>query len=197
MMPLLPINREGLCFIVSAPAGTGKTTLVQMLMDEFPTVIANISFTTREPREGEIHGKEYHFISVPEFEAMIAASDFLEYVKLYGNYYGSSRQWVLEQLKKGKHVVLVIDTQGAIQLIGKFPITRIFISPPSLDVLKNRLINRKTEKPEMIEKRLEWAKREMEAIPYYDYNIVNDDLSTAYQVLRSIVIAETHKIKKL
>lgn len=156
-------------------------------------MVASISYTTRLPRPGEKEGKDYHFISQKEFEEKIAASEFLEYVKLYGYYYGTSRRWIEDQLNQGKHVFLVIDTQGTMQLKGKFPATSIFVSPPSVDELRKRLQNRKTDSPEMIEKRILWAKNEMEAIPHYDYHIVNDDLSTAYQVLRSIVIAETHK----
>jgi guanylate kinase len=194
MPHLLGKRKEGLLFILSAPAGTGKTTLVEMLTAEFPSVISSISYTTRQPRPGEIHGQHYHFISESEFEAKIAASDFLEYVKLYDSYYGTSRQWVSDQQKQGKHVVLVIDTQGAKQLMGTFKGFSIFVSPPSLEALRERLSKRKTETPEMMEKRLAWAKIEMEDVKYYDYHIVNDDLSDAYQVLRSIVIAETHRV---
>jgi guanylate kinase len=195
MTGLLGKAGKGLTFIVSAPAGTGKTTLVQRLVQEFPSIIASISYTTRKPREGEIPGVHYHFISEAEFEAKIAASDFLEYVKLYGTYYGTSRQWITEQQNQGKHVILVIDTQGALQLKGKLPATFIFIRPPSLESLQVRLMQRKTETAEMIEKRLAWARVELEAAQQYDYEIVNDDLEIAYQVFRSIFIAECHRIR--
>lgn len=191
---LVPELKKGLCFIVSAPAGTGKTTLVEMLMKEFPAVVMNISFTTREPRAREIPGKDYFFVSKEEFEAKISADEFLEYVELYGNYYGSSRGWVEKKLDEGKHVVLVIDTQGARKLKGKCEAVSIFIRPPSLEVLRKRISDRKTESPEMIEKRLKWADEEMKAITEYDYQIVNDNLLTAYQVLKSIVIAESHRV---
>lgn len=196
MISLLSESSKGICFIVSAPAGTGKTTLVRMLMDEFPEVIANISFTTRKPRTGEIEGKHYHFLSPSEFEKKVIEGDFLEYVNLYGSFYGTSKTWVEEKLKAGKHVILVIDTQGVKQLKDKISAIKIFISPPSLEILKARLMHRNTEDSEMIEKRLEWAMKEMERISYYDYNIINDDLSTAYQVLRSILIAETHRLNR-
>lgn len=195
MTSLLGDEKEGRVFIISAPAGTGKTTLVEKLVKEFPSVTASISFTTREPREGEIPGVHYHFIAGPEFEEKIAAGDFLEYVKLYGTYYGTSRQWVKEQQKKGKHVVLVIDTQGALKLKGALPAVLIFIRPPSLDILRNRLVRRQTETPGMIEQRVDWAQRELEAAQQYDYQIINDDLETAYQVLKSIFIAECHRTK--
>lgn len=193
MVELLSKLPKGLCFIVSAPAGTGKTTLVGMLTREFPEVISSISFTTRAPRTGEINGRDYHFISEAAFDAKISAGDFLECVTLYGYRYGTSRQWISEQQAAGKHVVLVIDTQGAKQLMGKGIGVFIFIRPPSLDTLRQRLTKRNTEAVEMMEKRLAWAALEMEAAPLYDYQIINDELDTAYQVLRSIVISETHR----
>lgn len=195
MTGLLGKEGKGLTFIVSAPAGTGKTTLVQRLVQEFPSIIASISYTTRQPREGEIPGVHYHFISEKEFEAKIAASDFLEYVKLYGTYYGTSSQWITEQQNQGKHVILVIDTQGALHLKRRLPATFIFIRPPSLECLQMRLMQRKTETAEMIEKRLAWARVELEAAQQYDYEIVNDNLEIAYQVFRSIFIAECHRIR--
>ena len=199
MTALMGEGKEGLIFIVSAPAGTGKTTLVEKLLKEFSTVIASISFTTRQPRGGEIPGVHYHFVSESEFEVKISAGDFLEYVKLYGTYYGTSKQWIKEQQKKGKHVVLVIDTQGAIQLKERlnFDAVLIFIRPPSLDALRQRLTARQTETPEMIGQRIQWAQFELEAAKQYDYQIINDDLETAYQVLRSILIAESHRVNNL
>lgn len=197
MSSLLGDRKEGLIFIMSAPAGTGKTTLVEKLMREFPSVIANISYTTRSPREGEIQGVHYHFITESEFEAKINAGDFLEYVKLYGTYYGTSSRWIRDQQKKGKNVVLVIDTQGALKLKGTIAATLIFIRPPSLDILKTRLIKRQTETPGMIDERVDWAQKEMEAAKLYDYQIMNDDLESAYQILRSVLIAETHRTKNL
>ena len=195
MTSLLGDEKEGQVFIISAPAGTGKTTLVEKLVKEFPSVTASVSYTTREPREGEIAGVHYHFIAAPEFEEKISAGDFLEYVKLYGTYYGTSKQWVKEQQKKGKHVLLVIDTQGALKLKSVLPSVLIFIRPPSLDILRNRLIRRQTETPGMIEQRVDWAQQELEAAQQYDYQIINDDLETAYQVLKSILIAECHRTK--
>jgi len=189
------LNR-GLAFVLSAPAGTGKTTLVQMLVKEFPVVVESISFTTRLQRPNEVDGVHYNFVSNEEFEKKIAQDEFLEYVKLYGYYYGTSREFIRTQQELGKHVVLVIDTQGALQLMGKFDATFIFLQPPSIDTLGERLRQRKTESPTVIEERLNWARREMEAVKYYDYCIVNDDLTTAYQVLRSIIIAEEHKVSK-
>ena len=190
---LLGNQGRGRLFVVSAPAGTGKTTLVKMLTTEFPCVIASVSFTTRRPREGEFDGFHYNFITHEEFEKKIRSGIFLEYVNLYGDYYGTSKEWIDEQLNAGKHVVLVIDTQGALKLRQKWKIPLIFVKPPSLEVLKQRMLSRATESLEIIEKRLTWAKHEIEASTLYDYIIVNDDLSVAYQILKSIFIAEEHR----
>lgn len=195
MASLLGETNEGLVFIVSAPAGTGKTTLVQKLVQEFPSIIASISYTTRQPRDGEVEGVHYHFISESEFEAKIAADDFLEYVKLYGTYYGTSHQWIKEQQQKGKHVILVIDTQGALQLKGKISAALIFIHPPSVEVLRTRLMQRQSESSEMMEKRLAWAKKELEIAQQYDYQLINDNLDIAYQIFRSVFIAECHRTR--
>lgn len=187
----------GLVFIISAPAGTGKTTLVQMLTHEFPSVIASISYTTRSIRPGEINGVHYNFISEEEFRTRIDQGDFLEHVELYGHFYGTSKLWIEDTLKKGKHVILVIDTQGAMQL-RKTRSERsifIFITPPSLEELRKRLTKRKTESAKKITERLEWAKKELLCQTHYDYLIVNDELQIAYQTLRSILIAEEHRIR--
>lgn len=193
-VPLLGNAKHGKLFILSAPAGTGKTTLVHMLTHEFPTVVASISFTTRAPRQGEVDGIDYFFISREEFNSKIEAGEFLEHVELYGECYGTSRPWVEKQLSRGNHVILVIDVQGARLLRGKVEAVAIFVSPPSLEELARRLKRRKTEEESVIEKRLAWAKKEMEAQNEYNYRIVNDDLAVSYQVLRSILIAEEHRI---
>ena len=197
---LIGTRKTGLAFILSAPAGTGKTTLVDMLTKEFPDLIVkNVSYTTRQPRPGEISGLDYNFISREEFEKKIANNHFLDHVKLYDDYYGTCRDWIDQKIGEGKYVFLVIDTQGAMFLKSKmkntFPATYIFVLPPSLEELKRRLEFRKTESPEMIQKRLDLAKKEVLLAPNYDYNIINDDLTTAYDALRSIVIAEEHKVK--
>lgn len=195
-MSLLGNLKQGLIFILSAPAGTGKTTLVQKLVNEFPiAVVASISYTTRAPRVGEVDGLHYYFLNEAEFISRIDKGEFLEHVQLYGNYYGTSRPWVEQQLAQGKHVILVIDTQGALLLKEKIKATYIFVSPPSLEVLEKRLQMRKTESQAVIQQRLAWAKHELVAKDIYDYFIMNDELDTAYQVLRSIVIAEEHRIR--
>lgn len=195
-MKVLGNGEKGRMFVLSAPAGTGKTTLVQRLVSEFSCVEMSVSFTTRQPREGEVDGVHYNFVTDQEFKRKIAAGDFLEYVQLYGFYYGTSREWVRSRLESGQHVMLVIDTQGAMLLRDQTDAAYIFVAPPSLEELESRLTKRQTESPEVIAERLEWAKHEMEAGLHYDYYIVNDDLDVAYDVLRSILIAEEHTTPK-
>lgn len=189
------MQKNGLLFILSAPAGTGKTTLVQMLVKEFSSCVASVSTTTRPPRPEEINGVHYHFTTEKQFATQLAEEKFLEHATLYGYYYGTSRLWVQEQLKKGNHVLLVIDTQGAAQIRNQLPTISIFISPPSMEVLEQRLIKRNTESQENLLNRLKWAKEEMKRQNEYDYCIVNDNLAKAYDILRSILIAEEHRMR--
>ena len=186
---------KGLLFIISAPAGTGKTTLVQMLTEEFPRATRSVTYTTREPRVGEKEGVDYFFLTEQAFQEKIKAGDFLEHAEVFGFHYGTDRAWIEKHLRAGQHVILVIDTQGADIVKKKIKSISIFISPPSLEELKKRLLKRKTESPESLEKRLEWAQHELEMISHYDYHIVNDLLADAYRALKSILIAEEHRVR--
>ncbi|MES2344467.1 MAG: guanylate kinase [Chlamydiota bacterium] len=189
---------KGLCFVISAPAGTGKTTLARKLTQEFSCVNLSVSSTTRAPRVDEVSGVDYIFLSKEEFEKQIEDGTFLEYAKVCGNYYGTSKSQVEKKCNEGKHVVFVIDTQGALQLQERqFSAVFIFVSPPSLEILKERLVKRKTDSIDSIEERLVWAREEMAMADYYDYHIINDDLNVAYEVLRSILIAEEHKLGEI
>lgn len=185
--------KKGLVFIVSAPAGTGKTTLVKMLLNEFPHVVRSISYTTRPMRRNEVANRDYFFISPEEFENKIAHGDFLEYAQVFGHFYGTSRSFVESQTVKGKHVILIIDTQGALSIMEQLNAISIFISPPNLIELKSRLHRRKSESQEAIEHRLSFAEKEISLAPRYTYHIVNDHLKTAYSALRAILIAEEHR----
>lgn len=191
---LLGNFEKGLIFVISAPAGTGKTTLVKELLKEFSCVKTTVSFTTRLPRNGEVNGVDYNFISVQEFKKKIENGEFLEYVELYGDFYGTSKNNIETLQNQGNHVILVIDTQGGLRLKKMMNATLIFVMPPSLEELGKRLYKRKSESPDVIEKRLEWAKHEIEDAGHYDYKIVNDNLKTAYETLRSILIAEEHRV---
>jgi guanylate kinase len=186
---------KGFVFVLSAPAGTGKTTLVRMLSQEFPCIVESVSCTTRPSRPGEVSGTDYYFLSNKEFEEKVRQGDFLEYAEVFGYHYGTSLSFVHKQQELSKHVFLVIDTQGAMQLKKqRFTAIYIFLSPPSLEELKERLIKRRTESPEVIDKRLSWAEAELAMVKNYDYHIVNDNLNQAYTILRSIVIAEEHRV---
>lgn len=195
MSQLLGNRSRGLLFILSAPAGTGKTTLVRKLTGEFDCVVESISFTSRPMRRGEKEGVDYFFVDEETFERMAREDAFLESVSLYGFYYGTSKSWVEEMLAQGKHVVLVIDTQGALKLKRdkSLQAVYIFIKPPSLAELKSRLEKRKTEDSRAVEERLHWAEKELKEEKEYDYVILNDEIEKAYQVLKSIFIAEEHK----
>lgn len=193
MQKILGNLKKGLLFVVSAPAGTGKTTLTHMLVKEFSCVVQSISCTTRILRQNEVPGEHYHFLKREEFEKKIELGEFLEYAKIYDDYYGTSAQWIEKQQNQGKHVVLVIDTQGAMQIKKKCEATTVFILPPSLKILRERLIQRGTESGKDIEKRLDWAKHEMKVATDYDYLIINDNLDIAYHALKSLVIAEEHR----
>lgn len=185
--------KKGLLFVLSAPAGTGKTTLAHMLKEEFECVVISISYTTREIRPDEKNGVDYNFISKEEFEGKIVKGDFLEYAQVFEHYYGTDRKFVENLQKQGKHVLLVIDTQGAMKIKSKVEATFVFINPPSFEELRKRLTERNTETENNVEERLSWAKNEMEVGKSYDYHIINEDLNTAYDFLRSVLIAEENR----
>src|SRR3989339_538972 len=175
---------KGKLFIVSAPSGAGKTTLVREVLKEFADLSYSVSHTTRPPRGNEKEGLDYFFISPAEFEEKISKGDWLEWARVHDNYYGTSRSFVEGCLQQGKSLLLDIDVQGAVQIMasGLNPIS-VFILPPSFEVLSQRLLNRGTDSKEVIEKRLINAKAEMEQKDRYRYVVVNDDLNTAIKEL--------------
>jgi guanylate kinase len=181
---------HGLLFIVAAPSGTGKTTLVHELLTRMPGISLSISTTTRSPRPGEIDGHDYHFISEAEFSRRIETDEFLEWAKVHGNYYGTSRRWIAAERAAGRDVLLEIDWQGASQVRRVFAdAIGVFILPPSLDVLSARLFGRQTDTIEVIERRLAAARAEMRHVPDFDYVIINDMLDTALEDFIAIVRA--------
>lgn len=191
---ILGNHRKGLAFVISAPAGTGKTTLAKMLYKEFPNlVVPSISCTTRKPREGEVDGKDYFFMDKADFDKKLKEGKFIEHAEVFGEAYGTLKSAVEDKLTKGQHVVMVIDTQGAKQIRQAMEATLIFIAPPSLSALKERLEGRGSESKESLEKRLSWAAQEIETSKNYDYLVVNDDLEIAYSALKSILVAEEHR----
>jgi guanylate kinase len=182
------MSNRGQLFILSAPAGTGKTTLMGRLLKEVPNLDQSVSYTTRPPREGEASDGHYRFVTRDVFEEMIAREEFLEYVLLYGDYYGTSKKALEEKLSRGKKVVLVIDSQGAMKLKGKVEATTIFVLPPSLEELKRRLTHRGSESEAKIKQRLAVAENEIGRKSEYDYIVVNDDLEKALDQLKKIII---------
>ena len=181
---------SGHLFIVSAPSGAGKTTLVRLLLEKDPGIRVSISSTTRPPRTGENDGREYHFVDVQYFLEMVSRGDFLEWAEVHGNYYGTSRHWIEAEMSAGRDVLLEIDWQGAQQVRKAFPSAiGIFILPPSLEELKSRLSGRGTDSAETIARRIAAARDEMRHVDEFDYVIINDDLQQALDNLRSIVSA--------
>ncbi len=181
----------GLMFVVSAPSGTGKTTLCGAVSQFFPELHFSVSYTTRPPRPGEIHGRDYHFVDPDHFQQMIQRGEFAEWAEIYGYRYGTSATQLEKVLKEGRDVILDIDVQGARQLREKkWPGIFIFILPPSLRELERRLSHRRTEKKSALEERLKKAKMEIAEARWYDYLIVNDELEEAQEKMKAILLAE-------
>ena len=181
---------KGHLFVVSAPSGTGKTSLVKALLTKDPTITLSISTTTRHPRIGEIHGQDYFFVKEKEFNRQKLNNEFIEWAFVYGNFYGTSARLVNDSIEQGKKVLLEIDWQGAFQIRQKYTkrqLTLIFIIPPSLDDLKERLTKRGQDTPNVVKERLSLAKKEMEKLNNFDYVIINDNFETAVNELYKIV----------
>ncbi|MGE5492514.1 MAG: guanylate kinase [Actinomycetota bacterium] len=187
---------SGTLYIVAAPSGAGKTTLVRRLLANESEVCLSISYTTRAPRPGEENGREYHFVPVETFRSMIDRGDFLEWAEVHGNFYGTSKRWISDKMAGGSDVLLEIDWQGAQQVRGIFPeAIGIFILPPSLEELERRLTGRGTDSREVIDRRLAAAQAEMRHVGEFDYAIINDDLERALDDLRSILRASRLRLK--
>jgi len=180
----------GNLFVVVAPSGAGKTSLVNELLRREPRIRLSISYTTRPPREGEAHGREYHFVDRNTFERMIASGDFLEHANVYGNYYGTSKRWIEAELAGDNDVLLEIDWQGARQVRKLFPeMVGIFILPPSISELRRRLEARGKDAPETIATRMASARNEVSHVLEFEYIIVNEEFDSAVSDLQAIVRA--------
>jgi guanylate kinase len=181
---------SGNLFIVSAPSGAGKTTLVKMLLERDAGIGLSVSYTTRAPRPGEADGREYHFVDVPTFLAMRERGDFLESAEVHGNFYGTSRRWIVEQMSAGRDILLEIDWQGAQQVRALFPACiGIFIMPPSTAELARRLRRRGQDSEETVARRLDAALDEMRHVGEFDYVIINNELPEAIEDLQTVVRA--------
>ena len=180
----------GNLYVVAAPSGAGKTTLVRMLLEREPAVRLSVSYTTRPPRPGEQNGREYHFVDVNSFRGMIERHEFLEWAEVHGNFYGTSKKWIADRLTAGEDVLLEIDWQGAQQVRELFPgAIGIFILPPSMEELTRRLTGRGTDAADVIARRLAAAQAEMRHVGEFDYVIINDLLDRALDDLHAIVRA--------
>ena len=198
------LPHRSLLLLISAPSGAGKTTLCQRLIQEFPHMSYSVSYTTRAPRLGELHGSHYFFITLNEFQRHTRDGAFLETAQVHTYFYGTPRAPVLDALNAGRDIIMDIDVQGANKIREavqrdsdptlKRAYVDIFIMPPSLEVLRRRLTNRAQDAPTVIETRLNNAAEEMRHATDYQYLIVNDDLAKAYDELRSIVLAEHCRI---
>ena len=180
-----------LLIVLSGPSGAGKGTLSKLLLKDMPNIYYSVSATTRLKRNGEVEGRNYFFIEEDSFKEMIEKGEFLEWANVYGNYYGSPKENVKKQLEIGRDVLLEIDIQGALQIKRQLPEgVFVFIVPPSINELKRRIEKRGTDTKDVIEKRMESVYEELNYVTEYDYVVINDDLESAMEKLRAIIIAE-------
>ena len=187
---------RGLLFIVSAPSGAGKTTLVERLVEQTPGLKLSRSYTSRRAREGETDGVDYNFVTRERFEAMRAVGEFLEWADVFGNLYGTSATDTERILDSGGDLVLVIDVQGARKVRRRgIETTAVFVMPPSFEVLEKRLRGRSKDSEEAIQRRLQIARQEVAAYAEYDYVVINDELTGSVDRLRGIVIAERARLR--
>jgi len=191
-------HRDGILFVVSAPSGAGKTTLCKGITDSLENLTHSISYTTRKPRLGETDGRDYYFVTADRFRDMVQAGDFAEYAEVHANLYGTSKRVLNDMIREGIDVILDIDTQGARQIKAHFnTAVFVFIMPPSMAILEERLRNRKSDREDEIQKRMRRAVDEIRDYGLYDYIVVNRDFERALSELRSIVVAERCRTKLL
>lgn len=185
---------QGNLFIISAPSGAGKSSLVKAMLEADPQLRLSISYTTRAPRPGEVNGREYHFVSREQFQAMLERNEFLESAEVYGNWYGTSQVWIQSEMQAGRDIILEIDWQGAAQVRALFPeAVSIFILPPSIEELRRRLSNRNQDSAEVIERRLAAAREDISHALEFDYLVVNDRFEVALQDL--LAIGRCHRLR--
>jgi len=194
----MAINKKGMMFVLSSPSGAGKTTLTKKLVENNPDFAISVSHTTRKPRTNEIDGKDYHFITNKEFDDLIKKNNFYEFAKIFDNFYGTHKEKVIKLLSEGKDVLFDIDWQGTQQLkkIKDLNIITIFILPPNIKVLRDRLLNRHKGEEKLIEKRMNKFNEEVSHWDEYNYVVINDDLEVCYDKIENIIKSEKKGIKK-
>lgn len=191
-------QKRGSLFIISAPSGAGKTTLCQKLREIIPDLKFSVSYTTRQPRDGEINDVHYTFIDEDEFRSMAAEGEFIEWAEVHGNFYGTSKKRIEDAINNGFDIMLDIDVKGARQIKEHLPESvLIFVLPPSMDILKERLVGRMSESEEFIKKRLRNALNETKEYKNYDYVIINDMLDDALKGMSAVIIAERVRTSKI
>lgn len=192
------IDQKGILFILSGPSGVGKGTVRKALFEQSTDLRYSISMTTRDPREGEVDGVDYFFKSRDDFEKLISEGQLIEHAEYVGNYYGTPRQYVEETLERGNDVFLEIEVQGALKVRENFPQgVFVFLIPPSLEELKDRIVNRGTETEDKVKNRLLAAREEIEMMDAYDYVVVNDKIDNAVTKIQSIVASEHCKRERV
>ena len=190
-----PAVPRGHLFVVSAPSGTGKTTVVEQLVRVVPSLALSRSYTSRTARAGESHGVDYNFVTRDRFDQMIAAEEFLEWAEVFGNLYGTCASDTERDLARGQDLVLVIDVQGARQVRRRYPDTvGVFVLPPSFEVLEQRLRGRSKDAEDAMQRRLQTARNEVTAFSEYDYVVINDELDACVDRLRAIILAERARL---
>ena len=191
------MNHQGILVVVSGFSGAGKGTLMKELLKRYDNYALSISATTRAPREGETDGKEYFFVTKEQFEKMRDERKLVEYAQYVNNYYGTPRQYVFQQMADGKDVILEIEIQGALKVKEKYPDTLLmFVTPPSAQVLKDRLVGRGTETAEVIDSRMKRAVEESQGVEKYDYLVINDDLERCAKEMHSIIQGEHDRVSR-
>lgn len=191
------VGKHGLLIVISGPSGTGKGTICKKIVEKYNNINLSVSATTRKPRVGEIEGISYYYKSKNEFENMIKNGEFLEYAQIYDNYYGTPKKTIFDEIEKGNDIILEIEMQGAMQIKKAYPeAVFVFILPPSLNELKNRIVGRGTETDEQIEKRFNSAYNEIKLVGEYDYFVFNNVVEKSVEDIANIIIAEKMKVMR-